>query len=124
MEVMRYQAGHLGTTNLEKHPLIPRGSAPAFAASAYLEWAWGAPIFLFLLGWFYAFAWRRCLVNGGLWTVVYTVLIATSAYFVAQTFIAILFRVLLMTLPPVVLWWALRDHDQHPAKTSTTPASL
>lgn len=109
MGVMRYQAGHLGTKNLEEHPLIPLGSAPGVVASAYLEWGWGSPFFLFLLGWFYAFAWRKSLVRGGLWIVLYTVLMTTSAYLVAQTFISILFRVLLMTIPPVVLWHLFRE---------------
>lgn len=116
MGVMRYQAGHLGTKNLDEHPLIPRGSAPGFAASTYLEWAWGGPVFLFLLGWFYAYAWRQSLVVGGMWMVVYTVMIATSAYFVAQTFIAILFRVLFVTLPPAFLWWLAKNGVQSPAR--------
>jgi oligosaccharide repeat unit polymerase len=107
MEVMKYQAGHLGTTDLDKHPLIPQGSAPGFAASTYLEWGWGGPFFVFLLGWFYAYVWRQTLVRGGMWTIVYTILMATSAFLVAQTFIAVLFRVLLVTIPPIVLWKVL-----------------
>lgn len=59
----------------------------------------GCSVFLFLLGWFYAFVWRQRLVQGGMWIVIYTALIARSVYLVAQAFIAILFRVLLMSLP-------------------------
>jgi hypothetical protein len=112
MEAIMFNAGQLGTADREAHPLIPSGSAPGFAGSAYVEWAWGGPFFLFVLGWFYAFAWRRNLVQGGMWTVVYTILLATSAYFAAQSFIAVLFRLLLMVIPPVALWYALRPRPR------------
>ena len=123
MTAITFNAGQLGTADREEHPLIPLGSAPGFAGSTYVEWGWGGPLFLFVLGWFYAASWRRSLVQGGLWTVVYVVLLSTSAYFAAQSFIAVLFRLLLMVGPPVVLWWALRPSAAHKLRPRSVASS-
>lgn len=105
MEVLKVSAGLLGTANLEEeHPMIPPGSAPGFAGSAYVEFAWGAPIFLIFLGWLYGTVWRKQLVHGGLWRITYVALLATSVFFVAQAFLAVLFRLLVMIIPSLLAW--------------------
>jgi hypothetical protein len=112
MEAIRFNAGQLGTANREAHPLIPKGSAPGFAGSAYVEWGWGAPLFLFLIGWLYGLAWRRNLVRGGMWTVIYTVFLSVSAYFIAQSFMTVLYRLLLMVIPALVMWYSLKPRKR------------
>ena len=125
MTAITFNAGQLGTADRDKHPLIPSGSAPGFAGSTYVEWGWGGPFFLFLLGWMYATMWRRSLVQGGIWTVVYTILLATSAYFAAQSFIAVLFRLLLVGIPPVVLWYAFQPGSpRRLSREEAAPASI
>ena len=105
MEALKVNAGLLGMTDLqEEHPMIPPGSAPGFVASAYVEWGWGAPVFLLGLGWLYGMLWRRQLTYGGIWTVAYIGLLSTSVFFVAQAFLAVLFRLLVMFLPTYLVW--------------------
>ncbi len=124
MKEITVNAGQLRTVNREEeHPLIPKGSAPGFAGSTYVEWAWGGPLFLLSLGWLYAFVWRKNLVQGGIWTVTYVTLLATSAFFVAQSFIAVLFRILMMGIPPVVLWYTFRPKLSSAKRKNIRPAS-
>jgi oligosaccharide repeat unit polymerase len=111
MEEITVNAGQLLTADLGAHPEVPNGSAPGFVGSAYVEWGWGAPVFLFFVGWLYALMWRKTLVEGGLWTVMYVILLVMSAYFVAQSFYAVFYRLLLMGIPPILGWYALRPRS-------------
>ncbi len=112
MRAITVNAGQLLTANLGEHPEVPRGAAPGFVGSAYVEWGlFGAPLFLFGIGWLYAWMWRKTLVEGGLWIVGYTILLAMAAYFIAQSFYATFYRLLLMGIPPVVGWYLLRPHS-------------
>ena len=117
MEAIFYNAGQLRTSDPSEHPAIPDGAAPGYAAGAYVELGWFAPFFLFLVGWGYALAWRRSLVRGGIWTIIYTILLAVSAYLVAQSFFAILYRVLLMIIPTLILWEWLMLSPQYRFKS-------
>ncbi|MCS4155844.1 oligosaccharide repeat unit polymerase [Salinibacter ruber] len=111
MEEIKVNAGQLLATDLSEHPRMPKGSAPGFVGSAYVEWGlWIAPVFLFGLGWLYALVWRKTLVEGGLWTVMYLILVSMSVYFVAQSFYAMFYRLLLMGIPPIFGWYLLRLH--------------
>jgi hypothetical protein len=108
MEALTLNSGLLQTDDLSEHPMVVKGSAPGFAASAYVEWAWGAPIFVFLIGYMYAYMWRQNLVWGGVWTVLYVVLMSVSVFFIAQSFYASFFRLLLMTGFSLLFWYILR----------------
>lgn len=119
MEAMLENAGILGPKGLDAHPHIPPGAAPGFAASAFVEFWWGALAFVFFIGWLYGTAWRYSLVRGGIWTLLYTCLMTLSAYFIAQSFLAVLFRVLIMCLPAAVVWrWTLEDVARRPVVSS------
>jgi len=127
MEAITQNSGQLLTNDLEGHP-VPQGGAPGFVGSAYVEWGvWGAPLFLFSIGWLYALMWRKSLVQGGLWTVLYTILLVMAAYFVAQSFYAIFYRLLLMGIPSALGWWymveAKKSTNRIGAKISTAPAN-
>ena len=120
MEVLKVSAGLLGTTNLEEeHPMIPPGSAPGFAGSAYVEFAWGAPLFLVFLGWLYGTVWRKQLIHGGLWRITYVALLATSVFFVAQAFLAVLFRLLVMVIPTFIVWKLNFPNPRHSPQQNT-----
>jgi len=110
MGAVTTNGGVLFTENVVKeHPNVPVGAATAVVASAYVEWGWwGVPVFLFVIGWGYALAWRKSLVVGGVWTVVYTIFLVMSVYLVAQNFYAVFYRLLLMGIPPAVFWYLLR----------------
>jgi hypothetical protein len=108
MEALTLNSGLLQTDDLSEHPKAVKGSAPGFAASAYVEWGWGAPIFVFLLGYLYAYMWRQSLVKGGIWTVLYVILMSVSVFFIAQSFYASFFRLLLMLGFSVLFWYAFR----------------
>ncbi len=107
MSAITENSGMLGREGRDAHPEIPRGAAPGFAASAYVEWAWGGVLFVFLVGWFFGYSWQQAVRWGGIWKINYLALLALSVYFVAQSGLAVLFRYLLIIIPSVMLWqWA------------------
>lgn len=124
MEAIETNAGILGREGREAHPGIPEGAAPGFAADAFVEWGWGGVIFSFLVGWLYGHAWQRSTQYGGIWIVHYTALAGLSVYFVAQSFLAVLFRYLLVILPAVALWmWAKREYTNRRASQEKRPSA-
>jgi hypothetical protein len=80
------------------------GAAPGFAGDLYIEFGWGGILASGLIGWFFGLAWRKNLVEGGLWTVAYVAMIAFSLYFVTQTFVAWWVRLLVVMLPTMAAW--------------------
>lgn len=80
------------------------GSAPGIIADMWLEFWWFYLFALFTIGWFYGTAWRKAVVEGGLWVVVYTLLASLSVYLVMQTLEAMLFRFLLMSGAAWCIW--------------------
>jgi hypothetical protein len=81
----------------------PRGAAPGIIADFWLEFWWGYPIALYLLGWFYGMAWRKAVTQGQLWIPVYTIAAALSVYFV-QGFGALAFRFMFIGFALWVIW--------------------
>ena len=119
MTAITTNAGVLGREGLEAHPMIPEGSAPGFAASAYVEWAWGGPIFVFWIGWLFGYGWQQAVRRGGIWKIHYLALLCLSVFFVAQSGLAVLFRYLMVVIPSVALWqWAKM---QAPLQRRATP---
>jgi hypothetical protein len=52
----------------------------------------------------YAGAWRKAQVEGGLWTAQYVIMAALSVYFVMQTMEAVIYRLLILSIPLRVSW--------------------
>ena len=93
-----------------------QGAAPGFAADLYIEFGWGGLLASALIGWFFGLAWRRNLVEGGIWTVTYVAMIAFSLYFVTQTFVAWWVRLLVVMLPTIAAWrWSWGAYLRHRA---------
>ena len=82
------------------------GSAPGMIADLWVEFWWLNLPALFLTGMFYAYAWRRANIDGGPWVAQYVILSALSIYFVMQTMEAVIFRLLILSLPVRLAWRA------------------
>jgi hypothetical protein len=80
------------------------GSAPGLIADLWTEFHWLNLPVLFLLGMAYAGAWRKAQVEGGLWTAQYVIMAALSVYFVMQTMEAVIYRLLILSIPLRVSW--------------------
>jgi hypothetical protein len=83
---------------------IAYGAAPGFAADLFAEFSWAAIGFSFLAGYGYGIVWGRCVRFGGIWLVLYLLMVAFSIFFAMQTIEAILYR-LAFTFVPVALVW-------------------
>lgn len=91
------------------------GSAPGLIADLWTEFHWLNLPVLFLLGVGYASAWRKAQVEGGLWTAQYVIMAALSIYFVMQTMEAVIYRLLILSIPLRVSWRiARRTEAVHP----------
>lgn len=110
-------ANLLGVPNLEDnmglgtHGLLStvgwvgaRGAAPGIVADLWTEFWWFAPLALFVIGWLYGRAWARANASNGLSVLLYGLMLALSVYLVMQTFEAVLFRFLFMSIPAYLVW--------------------
>jgi hypothetical protein len=104
---IRMNAGTLGEERSAPiYERFPFGMYPGLAGDLFVEFAWGAVLAAFVLGWIYGTAWRRHLVDGGLWTIVYHALFAMSVFAMMQTIAAaFLARILIVSVPAAVLWY-------------------
>lgn len=80
------------------------GSAPGIIADLWLEFRWLNFPFLFLMGQLYARVWRRTHTHGGPWITEYIMMSALSIYFVMQTMEAVIFRLLILSIPVWIAW--------------------
>jgi hypothetical protein len=86
------------------------GSAPGLVADVWVEFSWLVIPVLWLIGRAYGMVWSRALQHNGMWASQYTVLCALSLYLVMQTLEAVIFRLLLMSIPIWLTWyWADRS---------------
>jgi hypothetical protein len=85
------------------------GAAPGIIADLWVEVWWFAVPAMALLGWCYGTVWRKAVLIGGPWSSQYVLLSALSIYLVMQTMEAVIFRVLLLSVPCWITWrWALK----------------
>lgn|SRR5579871_1487489 len=81
------------------------GSAPGLIADLWAEFHWLNLLALFVLGMFYGYAWRKAQIKGGAWVAQYVVMAALSVYLVMQTMEAVIFRLLILSIPLRFIWW-------------------
>ena len=80
------------------------GAAPGIIADMWIEfWICAFPV-LFIFGWWYGRVWRHAVGRGGVWTTIYCLMFALSAYLVMQTLEAMAFRFLETALPTWFAW--------------------
>jgi len=84
-----------------------RGSAGGFVADMFVEFWWFGVVVCFLIGWLYGYCWRKSILLGQLWSVVYLELLALSVYLPAQSVGAWLHRALLLVVPTWFVWTRL-----------------
>jgi hypothetical protein len=82
------------------------GAAPGVVADIWLEFRWFTIPALWVIGRLYSMAWRRAVIERGPWIGQYVVISALSIYLVMQTMEAVIFRLLLMSIPVWLTWRA------------------
>lgn len=92
------------------------GSAPGVVADLWLEFQWFNMPVLWILGRLYARVWQKTHLTGGPWITQYVVMTALSIYFIMQTMEAVIFRLLILSLP---MWtvWMIAGFKKTPAPT-------
>ena len=89
------------------------GSAPGLIADLWTEFHWANVLALFGIGAAYGFAWRKAQLLGGVWIAQYTIMAALSIYLVMQTMEAVIFRLLILSIPLRLGWrFAQRERPQ------------
>jgi hypothetical protein len=86
------------------------GSAPGLIADLWAEFHWLNLLALFVLGLVYGLAWRKAQISGGPWTAQYVIMAALSVYLVMQTMEAVIFRLLILSVPMRLSWWLARKN--------------
>jgi len=90
------------------------GSAPGIISDLWLEFKWFNLPFLWLMGWLYGKAWRKTHEVGGVWNTQYVIAAALSIYFVMQTMEAVIFRLLMLSIPVWLAWRGARPRRWQP----------
>ena len=80
------------------------GSAPGLIADLWIEFRWLAIPVLWIIGRVYAWVWRKAVIEGQVWTSQYIMMSALSIYLVMQTMEAVIFRVLILSIPVWLVW--------------------
>ncbi|MCX6595976.1 MAG: hypothetical protein NTV70_06380 [Acidobacteria bacterium] len=80
------------------------GAAAAMVADTWVEFAWGCIPFAYLCGWVYGYFWRRATVDGARWITQYVILLLLSVYLITQSLEAVLFRLIILSLPVQWIW--------------------
>ena len=87
-------------TNWEEVP----GSAAAMVADFWVEFSWLCVPFCWFVGWSYGYVWRRAVMEGRFWNTLYVILSMLSIYMVTQSGEAVIFRLLLLSIPSLFVW--------------------
>ena len=128
MESLLVNAGTLGTSvdpsvaSGEKD--VPLGAAPGFIGDLYVEFSWGMLVATFLIGWGFAFFWRRSTTRGGIWLIIHACSLVLSLYLISQTVEAILFRFLVILIPTFFLWQYMSYHYAPWARAEVRPSDV
>lgn len=80
------------------------GSAPGMLADLWIEFSWFALPVMALIGWVYGRCWQKSILLGRQWVGQYSVLSALSIYLVMQTMEAVIFRLILLSIPIWAAW--------------------
>lgn len=92
------------------------GAAAAMIADLWVEFSWGYLPVLWFVGLAYGSVWRRAVTVGGPWNSQYVILAALSVYLVTQSGEAVIFRLLILSLPT---WWIWRTAALQPSMRGT-----
>lgn len=80
------------------------GAAAAMIADLWVEFSWLTLPVLFAVGYYFSAAWRKAVVLSGPYATQYTIFVLLSVYFVSQSGEAVIFRLLILSLPVWYVW--------------------
>jgi len=80
------------------------GASPGIITDLWVEFWWYSLIVLYLIGWLYAWAWRKAVTIGGIWIPNYVIMTALSVYLITQTLEAIAVRYLIASAGSWLIW--------------------
>jgi hypothetical protein len=80
------------------------GSAPGLISDLWLEFRWLEFPVMWLLGRALSAVWRNAVTREGVWVAQYAICLSLSIYFVMQTMEAVIFRILILSLPVWLVW--------------------
>jgi len=80
------------------------GAAAAMVADLWVEFSWGAIPFACLWGVAYGYCWKRAGTSGGGWITQYVILLLLSVYLITQGLEAVMFRLIILSVPARWLW--------------------
>jgi hypothetical protein len=78
------------------------GAAGAMVADLWVEFSWLALPTLWLIGFLYGRTWQKAIRLSGPWITQYTILALLSIYMVTQSGEAVIFRMVILSVPA---WW-------------------
>jgi len=81
------------------------GSAPGLIADLWVEFHWLNLAALFAIGLGYGYVWRKSQTEGGAWIGQYVIMSALSVYLVMQTMEAVIFRLMILSIPLRFSWY-------------------
>lgn len=81
------------------------GAAGGFVADIWVEFSWLCVPFAFSLGLLYGVVWKRAVVLGGYANILYIILMVLSVYLITQSMEAVIFRLVILSVPS---WWVWR----------------
>jgi hypothetical protein len=80
------------------------GSAPGLVADMWIEFWWASFLAILVIGWCYGRVWFQAVTQGGIWVVIYCLMLSLSAFLVMQTLEAMAYRLLLLAVPALLAW--------------------
>lgn len=105
LEALEYNAGVAlpGMEAIMGWSEVP-GAAAAMIADLWVEFSWGLLPVLLGIGYMYGRTWRLAVEYGGAWTTQFVILCALSVYLVTQSGEAVIFRLVILSLPTWYVW--------------------
>ncbi len=99
-------AGLLPSDWQEATGWIPEaGSSSGFVPDTFLEFGWGGLVVCYLIGYFYAWLWRKSILAGGIWIVIYFEACVVSVYLPTQGLSsAWAYRFIFLAVPTILIW--------------------
>ncbi len=81
-----------------------KGAAAGMVADLWVEFSWLEVPVAFAIGWVFGRFWRRAVDEQSFWTTEYVILSILSIYLVTQSGEAVIFRLVIMSVPALLVW--------------------
>jgi hypothetical protein len=91
------------------------GSAAAMIADLWVEFSWLIFPVMYGIGYFYGYVWKRAVGQGGPWNSQYTIISVLAVYLVTQSGEAVIFRLIILTVPTRWIWRKAQEYIAAPA---------